>query len=127
MLFGISIFVLIFCHVLLFVSAVSIRQEELSIGMLLPDFSIGYYKNGLSLGVLAFFFILIATISGILRKRLHKFWKLGHGFVYLTFALATVHGLMIGSDVNSVLLSTIVYGAVLSLVIVFVYQKSRVK
>ncbi|HFD31674.1 MAG TPA: hypothetical protein ENJ28_03010 [Gammaproteobacteria bacterium] len=124
-LLGLSVFSLILMHVLLFISAVSIRQGELKLGMLLPDFTSDYYKSGLSFGVMALFFIVIATFTGVFRKKLQSFWKLGHSLVYITFALATTHGLMIGSDVNSAVFSYIVYGSVFSLILAFVYKKRK--
>ncbi|HFD33275.1 MAG TPA: hypothetical protein ENJ28_11290 [Gammaproteobacteria bacterium] len=124
-LLGMGVFTLIIIHVILFISAVSIRQDELSLGMLLPNFSSDYYKTGMSFGVMALFFIFIATLTGIFRKRLKNHWKLGHSFVYVTFALATVHGLMIGSDINSDGLSYFIYGAVISLILAFVYKKGK--
>jgi DMSO/TMAO reductase YedYZ heme-binding membrane subunit len=121
--FGTGIFILIISHATFFITAVSIRQEQLVLGVLLPSFTAGYYKSGLSLGVIALLFIFIATLSGTLRNRFSKYWKFGHGLVYLTFAVATIHGLMIGSDVSSGIFSYIVYGAMFSLVIALIYQK----
>ena len=121
--FGTGIFILITSHATLFIAAVSIRQEQLVLGMLLPDFTAGYYKSGLSLGVIALFFIFMVTFTGFLRKKLKNVWKVGHSLVYITFTLASVHGLMIGSDVNSGVLTYIVYGAALSLIFAFFYKK----
>ena len=119
---GTSLFILIFIHVFLFVIAVSIRQGELHLTMLVPDFSAGYYNNGLSMGVLAFCMIIVAVITAALRKQFRKVWKFGHALVYLAFALATVHGLMIGSNVNADLFSYVVYGAAFSLIFAFMYK-----
>ena len=109
----------------LFILAISIRQEEINLGMLLPNFTNDYYKSGLSFGVMALFFIFIATFTGIFRKKIQGFWKVGHSLVYMTFVLATVHGLMIGSDVNSGVLSYIIYGAVFSLTFADHLQKTK--
>jgi len=122
-LLGLSVFSLIFMHAALFISAVSIRQDELSLGMLLPNFTSDYYRSGLSFGVMALFFILIATVTGAFRNKLQNTWKVGHNLVYLTFILATIHGLMIGSDVNSGLFPYIFYGAILSLIVALAYKK----
>ncbi len=122
-LFGTGIFILIFSHVLLFLFAISTRQEKFNLSLLLPDFTDGYYKSGLSFGIFAFLCIIIAIMTGMLRKKLQRFWKVGHSFIYITFALATVHSLMIGSDVNSGMFLYIVYSAVFSLIIIFIYQK----
>lgn len=122
---GIAVFSLITIHVILFISAVSIRQDELSLGILLPNFSSNYYKSGMSYGVMALFFIVIASLAGIFRKKFQNHWKMGHGFVYVTFSLASVHGLMIGSDINSGRLPYFIYGAVVSLMLAFVYKKRK--
>jgi len=124
-LLGVSVFILILMHVLLFISAASIRQDELNLSMLLPNFISGYYNRGLSFGVMALFFIVIATFAGIFRNRLQPFWKVGHSFVYITFTLATVHGLMIGSDINAGVFPYIIYGAVLSLLVAFANKKRK--
>ncbi len=121
---GTSLFLLITLHMVLFIAAVSIRQGELHMGALLPDFTIGYYETGVSVGVFAFLLMLLATVASTLRKRLGKYWKYGHALVYFSFLLATIHGLMIGSDINSGLFSYVVYGAVFSLVIAFLYKKT---
>lgn len=119
---GSILFLFIIIHVTLFVTAVSIRQDELHLAMLVPDFSRGYYNIGLSMGVLAFGMIIIAMIAAVLKTQLNQFWKFGHVLVYLAFIFATLHGLMIGSDLNTGLLSYIVYGAAFSLIIVFIYK-----
>lgn len=122
---GASLFVLIFIHVALFVTAVSIRQGELHLSVLVPVFSEGYYSDALAIGVIAFFMIIAATLAAVLRKQFSKSWKWVHALVYFSFLLATVHSLMIGSEVNSGLFSYIVYGAVLSLVVAFIYKTCR--
>lgn len=123
---GTSIFILIISHAALFITAVSIRQGELHLGILIPNFTAGYYKTGLSFGVIAFFFIAIATIASTLRRRFSKTWRYGHALVYLAFALATIHGLMIGSDIHSEVFLCIVYGAVSSLLFAYIYKKMKV-
>jgi len=123
-LLGIGVFTLILTHVISFISAVSIRQGELNVSMLLPDFTSDYYKSGLSFGVMALFLIFIATFTGVTRKTFQNSWKVGHSLVYIAFATATVHGLMIGSHITSGMLSYIIYGAVLSLIFAFVYKKT---
>lgn len=125
MFLGISILALTLTHVFLFISAISIRQEELNLSMLLPSFTSDYYKSGLSFGVMALFFIFIATFSGVFRKKIQGFWRGGHKLVYVTFAFATVHGLMIGSDINSGTLLYIIYGAVFSLIFSYLYKKRK--
>lgn len=120
---GMSLLFLIMAHISLFIGAVSTRQEKLNLDILLPSFSHGYYKTGLSLGVVAFIFILIASTAGIFRQQMHKLWKFGHGLVYLTFVFATIHGLMIGSDMSSRLFYYVVYGAMATLLIAFIYKK----
>ena len=120
---GVSVLLLVILHVALFVSAASARQGELAIGMLLPDFTSGYYQSGLSFGVIALLCIVIVAIFGVLKNRLPKHWKFGHGLVYVTFALVSIHGSMIGSEISSSSFSYFVYGAVSSLIAAYFYRR----
>ena len=90
--------------------------------MLLPDFTRGYYQSGISFGIIALLLIIIASISGAVRNKVAKYWKLGHGLVYITFTLATIHGVMIGSEMNTKLFTYLVYVGALSLIIAYVYK-----
>ena len=121
---GICTLFLVVTHVISFISAVSLRQDNLAVGLLLPDFTSGYYKSGISLGVIALLCIVVAVISGALRDKLPKYWRFGHGLVYVTFALASVHGLMIGSEIG--VNTYLIYAAVFSLCLALLVIKSNV-
>ena len=68
-------------------------------------------------GSVAWYLILIAALIAALRKRIGKPWKVLHTLNYVAFGMATVHGWLIGTNVQGpvmrvifVLLALIVLG-----------------
>lgn len=100
-LMGSSMVVLILLHSGLFINAVSVRSGHLSLHLLIPDFTNGYYNTAVSLGVLALVFTLIAVTAGLLRKRIKTQWKIGHALMFIVLVLVFFHAWMIGTDVQS--------------------------
>jgi len=59
----------------------------------------------LSLGTLAFYFMLIVGITsskGMIQKIGYKKWKLIHYFSYMAFLFAYIHSINLGTDIKSV-------------------------
>jgi len=52
----------------------------------------------------AWYLIGIASLVAAFRKRIGKNWKLFHYLNYLAFWLATVHGILIGANVQNVVM-----------------------
>ncbi|MBZ0291093.1 MAG: ferric reductase-like transmembrane domain-containing protein [Anaerolineae bacterium] len=58
-----------------------------------------YRPEVVGLGTLAFWLLLIVTLSFPFRKRMgHKSWKRLHYVSYVAFGLVTIHGLFAGTD-----------------------------
>jgi hypothetical protein len=89
----------IMAHVSLFFTAVWLRQQYLPWALLVPDFSQGYYKTGLSLGVLALIGLMVTLYLGIdlaLRPGIRvRNW---HRRATLLLTPALLHGAMMGSE-----------------------------
>lgn len=98
---GLLVLVLIIFHVGLFFSAVWIRNGHPPMGLLVPSFSAGYYKAGLSFGLIALGVLIFAVVrvprlkGGI--KRLTR-----HRLVLVATSLGVVHAYMIGSETQYV-------------------------
>ena len=88
-------------HITLFVTAVSIRKQTLTINLLGLDFS-DYYHTGISIGAIAFWSMLIGVASIAasyywLKSRVRNLVLL-HRLVILAVILAFVHSYMIGTE-----------------------------
>lgn len=91
----------ILVHVGLFFVGVWIRQAHVPWALLVPDFSHGYYKSGLSLGLLAVLGMLVTIYLGLgLSHRPHRRLKSWHRWASISLAPALVHGAMVGSEVE---------------------------
>ena len=113
-------------HVLFFFLAVSVRSGSLSWSIFIPDFGSGYYKSVVSLGMVAFLFMLLVGFSGVLRLKNRRMivYKFLHGLGYLSYFFMFVHGFLIGSDVGFsvfsffyVLVAVFVFWVVLGLLV----------
>ncbi|MBL8132889.1 MAG: ferric reductase-like transmembrane domain-containing protein [Anaerolineae bacterium] len=69
---------------------------------ILIPFTGPYRPEAVGLGTLAFWIILIVTLSFPLKKRIgQKVWKRLHMLSYVSFALVAVHGLTAGTEGDS--------------------------
>ena len=123
---GLSLVSLIMLHVILFFSAVSIRNEEYAFGLLVPNFASGYYKIALSLGIIALILLFFTAVSGLLMKRRSMTFKYGHKAVFLMFSLVAAHSYMIGSEIQSGLLLYILYFSVISIFFLLIVKFTNV-
>ena len=70
-----------------------------TLGDLFIPFMGPYRPEAVGLGTLAFWVIVVVTLSFAVKKRLgHKTWKMLHYASYLSFALVSVHGLFAGTE-----------------------------
>jgi DMSO/TMAO reductase YedYZ heme-binding membrane subunit len=71
-------------------------------------------------GRTALYLFALATIAGLLRKSLKRYWKYVHKLNYVAFLLVFVHAWLIGTDLSSMLLRIlwVVMAAVVLLVAV---------
>jgi len=112
---GFTVFLAVFLHVALFTTAVSMRTEQIVLGVLVPSFVDGFYKAMVSLGVLSFWGVMLVMIAGVLRSKGAHWARWVHYLSFPIFFLAAIHSLQIGTESRFGILQFI-YGAGLLLV-----------
>ena len=96
---GIALLLMVMLHVFMFIGAVSLRSGQLSLGLLIPTFSKGFYPLMVSLGTLAFWGIVAVVMAGFLyRNKGFGLAKFIHRCSILLFFLVSLHALQIGSE-----------------------------
>lgn len=115
---GLSIFAILFTAFHLVVLAIDGYAEVGWFGALLP-FSSTYRPLAVSLGVIAFWMMVLVSVSAALSntKLFASSWRWMHRLSLLIFLLAWIHGVLAGSDTVALLalyLSTTVFIAILA-------------
>ncbi len=82
------------------VHPLGVAWKQLSLRVFVPDAS-SWYQFLLLGGRPSWFLIVIASLVAALRKPIGKNWKWLHYLNYLAFWLATVHGILIGGNVQN--------------------------
>lgn len=66
---------------------------------LLVPFASDWRPADVAWGVVAFYILVAVELTSLLRRRLpHKLWRAVHSLSFPLFAVATVHGLLAGTD-----------------------------
>jgi sulfoxide reductase heme-binding subunit YedZ len=94
---GIATLLVIVAHVVLFVTAASIRNKIPALDLLWPSFH-DYYRSILTLGLFGTWLIIAGAIAAFQRKRLQRLWRWGHRLSLPAFALIFVHSILVGSE-----------------------------
>ncbi|HKE96878.1 MAG TPA: hypothetical protein VKB34_21400 [Povalibacter sp.] len=102
---GLITFLFVVTHLGLFIAASTLRTGNLALALLLPKFGQGFYNAYVSLGAIAFWFLLVAIVAGWLRSRGRAGWRWVHASVFLVFTLGFLHGISIGSETRFGLMS----------------------
>lgn len=84
-------------HIGSFITAVSLRKDRPEWTLLLPDFR-DFYHTSITVGLTAFFLMLIAVVAATLRRRLPGVWRWVHRFMLAVIALGLLHGFLIGTE-----------------------------
>lgn len=95
---GCATLVLVLAHVGLFFVAASLRGGAPAWSLLLPNFGQGYYNAFVSLGLLAFWCLLLVAYAGWRVSRGRQRWKLVHMLWFVVFTLVFLHAYAIGSE-----------------------------
>jgi DMSO/TMAO reductase YedYZ heme-binding membrane subunit len=95
---GIATALLILAHVACFIAAASLRTEHVSLDLLLPNFTHGYYRFYLGLGAIAFWIVCLTLFAGWRVSRGQVHWKAVHRLWPAVFALAFLHAFAIGTE-----------------------------
>lgn len=91
--------------------------------LLVPFGSVNYEPLAVGVGQIAFYALILVSLSFYVRKRIgHTLWRLLHYFSFLTYALVFVHGLLSGTDTNSVIGLGIYAASGISLLFLLVYR-----
>ncbi len=103
--------------------AVAVAWQAQSLAAFLPDFS--SWRMFLTLGGRpAFWLIAITSVTALLRTSIGDNWKVIHWLNYVAFFLGTVHGWLIGSTFDQLLIVRIVSLAMAAaLVVVFAARR----
>lgn len=97
---GIGMLLFTLAHVILFVTAKSLREGHLDLTPLVPDFNHGFYKSVLSMGGLALLGLFITVFAGAYRFyfRHNKISALVHKISFLLVVLIAYHCFSVGSE-----------------------------
>lgn len=71
----------------------------------------------------AWYLLALASLAALLRKSLRKSWRSVHYLNYLAFLLATIHAILIGSDVQYGLVRGIAIAMALVVVLLFIRKR----
>lgn len=85
-------------HFLLFFVAVTIRKQQIAFDLFIPIFDHGYYRTGVSIGLMALAGLVIVPFAAHLRNFWPSHWRRLHRMAYGVFIAGAIHGLMIGSE-----------------------------
>jgi len=96
---GISTLVLVILHVVLFVTAVSLRNDYFAWKLLVPEFSQGYYALMLTVGLGALIILLVSILSRGVLVNVNNSIKLWlHRLVFIAFYMILIHSYTIGTE-----------------------------
>jgi len=101
---GLVLLLLLSLHAALFVAAVSVRHGSLSLSVLVPNFTSGFYTSSVSLGVLGLLLFGLASAVYMFRQNRERLFRWGHRCVIAACLLVFVHSYLIGSETRSALM-----------------------
>ena len=97
--FGLTAILFVILHPIFFM----LSTKTIS-NYLIPDFAV----KSLSLGIIAFYLLIIISISSALYKRIsYQIWQYLHIIIYILFFFALYHAVKLGSDSGSLLIKSI--------------------
>ncbi|MBN1935929.1 MAG: ferric reductase [Anaerolineae bacterium] len=108
--------------VLITIHPLGVAWNALGLKVFIPDVSSWYAFLAYG-GRPAWYLIGVASLVAALRKPIGKNWKLLHYLNYLAFWLATVHGILIGANVQNVVMRIVF--VVLALIVLGVMVQKR--
>lgn len=125
---GMVLLCLLFLHPSLIVAAVSVRQGALSLGMLVPGFSSGFYTASVSLGVLGLLLFGLASAVYVVRQNRARLFRWMHRGVIAACILVFAHSYLIGSETRSALVGSLYLASLVLLLtaLVVVYLKPAI-
>ena len=104
--------------------AVSAAWQSGTVAVFLPSFA--SVRSFLALGGRpAFWLIAITSLTALFRASLGRNWRIIHWLNYLAFFLGTIHGQLIGTSFNSLIIRIVSGLMALVLIVVFVVKRVR--
>ncbi len=104
---GVLSFSTLVFHIALFVTAVSIRKSYFAYELLLPNISHGFYAFAMTLGVFAFYGLILVVIAGYIRRRGIQKTKWVHRVSVVALYLTLIHCLLIGTETRYLIMMAI--------------------
>ncbi|MBN2157007.1 MAG: ferric reductase-like transmembrane domain-containing protein [Candidatus Lokiarchaeota archaeon] len=103
---------------------VAFAIKTMSILVFIPDFS-SWYNFWLLGGRPALIILYIAVIAALFRKKSKKAWKYIHMLIYVVLVLILVHGIMIGTDFQSIIILILFSVLSLGAFLTFLYLRTN--
>jgi predicted ferric reductase len=104
--------------------AVSAAWQSGTVAVFLPSFA--SLRSFLALGGRpAFWLIAIAALTALFRTAVGRNWRIIHWLNYLAFFLGTIHGQLIGTSFNALVVRIVSGLMALALLVVFVVKRVR--
>ena len=73
----------------------------------------------------AWYLIAVASLAAVLRKTIGRNWRAIHFLNYVAFLLATVHAVMIGTDLQYTIVKVVAVALALVIVVIFIQKRRR--
>lgn len=99
---GIAVLLLIIAHVACFLVGPTLRVGHFPIQYLTPEFSAGYYRSRITLGIFSLILIVVAVIGILIRTWSNFVGKWMHRLVFVSIVLGALHGFSIGSETRDI-------------------------
>ncbi len=81
----------------------------------------------LSIGIISFYIIIAAIVTSFFyQQKYPRLWQVVHYLPYPTFILIFLHGIMMGSDSNTLIMQTVYWSTGISFVLLLVYRISYI-
>lgn len=71
----------------------------------------------------ALYIAYVATLGGLLRKKIQEYWKYIHGLIYVAFFFGAVHGLLIGTDLANPFMFVLYIGMTIIVILNLIYKR----
>ena len=107
---------------LLFLHGAAVAWDIRSLGAFLPSFKSFYDFFSLA-GRPALWLFALTTLTAFLRKAFRKQWRQIHLLNYIAFILGSVHGILIGTDFESLVVKILSVLMSLALVVAFTWKR----